>query len=130
MLITIFVGCAFIGILIWRLLILKYQKRSVWMASNWAAIFSIAIFGFVGWKQLVFSGLAMSFVGLTYGSHFISPSVITDTIDYDELINNRRQEATHYGLINYFVKIGMGLVLSLLYFIKLPIHGVPQNEST
>jgi GPH family glycoside/pentoside/hexuronide:cation symporter len=98
-------GCALLALPAWQALAHRYGKRNAWLI--WSAVNAVTNTALIPiskgdvWWFIVVSGIN----GIPLGATFLSDSILSDIIDYDELLTGTRNEATYTMFKSFLPKV-------------------------
>jgi len=92
------------------------QKAYIISVSWWVVIMMVLTFLPVHYGFLIFFLAASAGLGVA-AAHIIPSSINPDVIEADELETGYRREATFYGILVFFQKVGTAILLAFAQFI-------------
>ncbi len=97
---------------LWMPLARRVGKKAVWAFSLYLSAFCYGLMFFLGkGDDILLMGIGF-FAGIANGAgHVIGPSLMSDTIDYDELLTGERKEGAYFATWNFTWKMANGVSL-------------------
>ena len=86
-----------ISLPLWLLSVKYMQKKVAWGLGSILLVIVIPILAATGDKYMITAMILFFVIGLTQGGGFLQRSILADIIDYDELLQLRRNEGTYTG---------------------------------
>jgi Na+/melibiose symporter-like transporter len=126
--------CAMCTLPLWQALAKRFGKRNAWLTWSCVnAITNLAVLPVGAGDIYLFIGCA-GLNGIPLGASFLSDSILSDIIDYDELLTGTRNEATYTMFKSFLPKIcaipASVIPISLLSSFGYipPMYQVPQIQ--
>jgi glycoside/pentoside/hexuronide:cation symporter, GPH family len=126
--ILIFIGASLIGYPIAMFLNKKYGGKRAILYLSTPVIISLVSLTFS--NDFMLSNLIILLLGLSYsGMMLLSPILMADVIDKDELETGYRREGSYYGAVNLFTKPAQSVAAFVIGLVFQWTHYDPNNVS-
>lgn len=116
---------------IWIPLARRLGKKTLWSFAMYLSAFAIGCMFFLGQGDDEILILLGFLAGIANGAaHVIGPSLLSDTIDYDELQTGERKEGAYFAAWNFTWKTANGLTVMLVGWMLVFGGFQPNTEQT
>ena len=100
---------------IWMPLARRFGKKHLWLFAMYLSAASIGAMFFLGAGDDKLLMILAFFAGIANGAgHVIGPSLLSDTVDYDELQTGERKEGAYFAAWNFIWKTATGLAVMFI----------------
>lgn len=112
---------------IWMPLARRFGKKNIWSSAMYLSGFSIGGMFFLGQGDDILLMSLGFLAGIANGAgHVIGPSILSDTVDYDELQTGERKEGAYFAAWNFTWKTAVGFTVILVGWL-LTLSGFQPN---
>eukprot|EP00826_Nyctotherus_ovalis_P054941 TRINITY_DN7252_c0_g1_i15.p1 TRINITY_DN7252_c0_g1~~TRINITY_DN7252_c0_g1_i15.p1 ORF type:complete len:241 (-),score=49.66 TRINITY_DN7252_c0_g1_i15:261-983(-) len=129
-----FVMGALLSLPCWFTAVRTLQKKTAWGISSMMQVIALPAMALPKDKYMIVPMVLFFLVGITQGNGFLQRSMLSDIIDYDELLELKRNEGLYTGIIEGLSKLTIVLAqivpLTFMYVAgyKEPQMGVPSEQ--
>jgi Na+/melibiose symporter-like transporter len=129
-----FLAGAMSALPVWLFISKKLGKFKTWLLWSFVSAITNSGLCFIGSGDVMPLLVVVFFNGIPQGANFLSDSILSDVIDYDEFLTGKRNEAT-YTMFRSFLPKMAGIPASVLPLAFLPamgyvstVGGIPQQQ--
>jgi sugar (glycoside-pentoside-hexuronide) transporter len=126
--IGVFMIAATLSIPLWIKISKKFEKKNLWLGAKLFLGTGFGLTFFLGPGDDIPMIIICLILGIAAGSVLIlNPSMLADTIDFDEFMSGERKEGVYFSVFTFMNKSAMGLSAVVIGFI-LQLSGFKPNQ--
>ena len=97
--------CAILVLPLWNIIVSRFGTVKTWLLWSLTMAVTTGLLCFVSKGQIYFFIFVVALNGAPLGGKFLTDSILSDIIDYDEFLTGTRTEATYFMFKSFLPKI-------------------------